>query len=63
MTAILRRATSDLLMWLGLDSASVRGFVLGLPGNGWQTWSLLVPVTVTARRVASRPVPAVKACR
>jgi hypothetical protein len=56
MTAILRRATSALLDWLGLDSASVRGFALGRPGTEWQTWSLrarLAPVTARA----SRPAP------
>jgi hypothetical protein len=57
MTAFLRRATSDLMMWLGLDSATVRGFGLGLPGAEWQTWSLRARLVPAASRVA-RPAPA-----
>ena len=57
MTAFLRRATSDLLMWLGLDSATVRGFGLGRPGTEWLTWSLRTPLAFTASRGA-RPGPA-----
>ena len=67
MTAILRRATSALLDWLGLDSASVRGFALGRPGTDWQTWSLLTrlaPVTARAPRPApARLAPAARICR
>jgi len=57
MTAFLRRAMSDLLMWLGLDSATARGFGLGRPATGWPTWSLLTPVTPVTARVA-RTAPA-----
>ena len=57
MTAVLRRATSAVLMWLGLDSATVRGFGLGRPGREWLTWSLLTPVVPGRARVA-RPAPA-----
>ena len=67
MTAFLRRATSDLMMWLGLDSASVRGFGLGRPGTEWQTWSLftaLAPATArVARPAPARPAPAARVCR
>ena len=52
MTAFLRRATSDLLMWLGWDSATTRGFGLGRPGSEWLTWSLLTPLAPVAARVA-----------
>ena len=68
MTAFLRRATSELLMWLGWDSATVRGFGLGRPGTEWLTWSLRTPLSPAPARV-SRParvrplVPAAKACR
>ena len=57
MTAFLRRATSDLMMWLGLDSATVRGFGLGRPGTEWQTWSLRTGLVPAASRVA-RTAPA-----
>ena len=57
MTAFLRRVTSDLLMWLGLDSATVRGFGLGRPGTEWLTWSLRTPIAPAAAR-AARPAPA-----
>jgi len=59
MTAILRRAMSELLVWLGWDSATVRGFGLGRPGTEWLTWSLRTPLAVARRasRVA-RPAPA-----
>jgi hypothetical protein len=57
MTAFLRRATSDFLMWLGLDSATVRGFGLGRPGTEWPTWSLLTPLAPAVVR-AARPAPA-----
>lgn len=57
MTALLRRATSELLMWLGWDSATVRGFGLGRPGTEWLTWSLRTPLAPTAARGA-RPAPA-----
>lgn len=57
MTAFLRSATSDLLMWLGWDSATVRGFGLGRPGTEWLTWSLRTPLAPAASRVA-RPAPA-----
>jgi hypothetical protein len=57
MTAFLRRATSDLLMWLGLDSATVRGFGLGRPGTEWQTWSLRARLAPAVSRVVRR-VPA-----
>lgn len=66
MTAFLRRATSDLLMWLGWDSATVRGFGLGRPGSEWMTWSLRTPLPATAR--VARPAsdrqlpPAAKVC-
>jgi len=66
MTAFLRRATSAMLDWLGLDSASVRGFALGQPGTGWQTWSLrtrLAPVAARIARPAVRLAPATRACR
>ena len=56
MTAILRRATSDLLMWLGVDSATLRGFGLGRPGSDWPTWSLFAPLALVAARNA-RPEP------
>jgi hypothetical protein len=67
MTAFLRRATSDLLMWLGWDSATVRGFGLGRPGTGWLTWSLrtpLAPAPFRAARRASGPLlaPAARVC-
>ena len=52
MTAFLRRATSELLMWLGWDSATVRGFGLGRPGSEWLTWSLLTPLAPAAAGVA-----------
>jgi len=52
MTALLRRATSGVLMWLGLDSATVRGFGLGRPGSEWTTWSLLTPLVPAPARVA-----------
>jgi hypothetical protein len=57
MTAFLRRATSGFLMWLGLDSATVRGLGLGRPGSEWLTWSLrgsLVPVPARVSRPAPR---------
>ena len=57
MTAFLRRATSDLLMWLGWDSATFRGFGLGRPGNGWLTWSLRTRLAHASAR-AARPAPA-----
>lgn len=57
MTAFLRRATSELLMWLGWDSATVRGFGLGRPGTEWLTWSLRTPLAPAAARVV-RPAPA-----
>ena len=57
MTAILRRATSELLMWLGLDSATVRGFGLGRPGTEWRIWSLRTRLVPAAAR-AARPAPA-----
>jgi hypothetical protein len=64
MTAFLRRATSDLLMWLGLDSATVRGFGLGRPGSEWQTWSLFTPLTPAVARVApAAPAPLAPAAR
>lgn len=67
MTAFLRRATSDLKMWLGLDSATVRGFGLGLPGNGWLTWSLRTPLARAAAHVPrpgpARLLPATRGCR
>jgi hypothetical protein len=52
MTAFLRRATSDLLMWLGLDSATVRGFGLGRPGTEWRIWSLRARLVPARRRTA-----------
>ena len=68
MTAFLRRATSDLLMWLGWDSATVRGFGLGRPGTEWLTWSLRTPLAPAparpARPAPAQPlIPAAKACR
>ena len=57
MIVFLRRATSDLLMWLGLDSATVRGFGLGRPGTEWRIWSLRARLAPAAARVA-RPAPA-----
>jgi hypothetical protein len=57
MTAFLRRATSGLLMWLGLDSATVRGFGLGRPGSEWRIWSLRARLVPAAPR-AARPAPA-----
>ena len=67
MTAFLRRATSAMLDWLGLDSASVRGFALGRPGTGWQTWSLRTTVAPVAARIArpapARLAPAARVCR
>ena len=58
MTAFLRRATSGLAMWLGWDSATVRGFGLGRPGTTWLTWSLLAPVAAASPRPAmSCPAP------
>jgi hypothetical protein len=54
MTVFLRRATSDLLMWLGWDSATVRGFGLGRPGTEWLTWSLRTPLVPVAWRVAPK---------
>ncbi len=67
MTAFLRRATSDLLMWLGWDSATVRGFGLGRPGTEWLTWSLLTPLVPApagvARPAAARLLaPAARVC-
>jgi hypothetical protein len=66
MTAFLRRATSELLMWLGWDSATVRGFGLGRPGSEWLTWSLRTPLAPAASRVAhpapARLVPAARVC-
>jgi hypothetical protein len=67
MTAFLRRATSDLLMWLGLDSATVRGFGLGRPGTEWRTWSLrtrLVPaVSRSVRQAPARLLaPVARVC-
>jgi hypothetical protein len=67
MTAFLRRATSELLMWLGLDSATVRGFGLGRPGSEWRIWSLrtrLVPAVARAARPAPSRVlpPAARVC-
>ena len=67
MTALLRRATSAMLDWLGLDSATLRGFALGRPGTEWQTWSLraaLTPVPVRPARMASaRLATAGRVCR
>ena len=58
MTAFLRRATSDLLMWLGLDSATVRGFGLGRPGTEWLTWSLRSRLVPAVSRVVRRALTA-----
>lgn len=66
MTALLRRAASGLMMWLGLDSATVRGFGLGRPGTEWLTWSLrtaLVPARVAPATPARLLAPAGRVCR
>lgn len=67
MTAFLRRATSELFMWLGWDSATVRGFGLGRPGTEWLTWSLrtaLAPAARVARPERARQLAtAAKVCR
>lgn len=67
MTAFLRRATSGVMMWLGLDSATVRGFGLGLPGSEWLTWSLRTALAPAASRIAPAPparlAPAGRVCR
>jgi hypothetical protein len=66
MTAFLRRVTSELMTWLGWDSATARGFGLGRPGTEWPTWSArTVLATARAERspVARTLASAARVCR
>jgi hypothetical protein len=58
MTAFLLRVTSGLRMWLGWDSATLRGFGLGRPGGAWPTWSLRTAAAPMGASRVARPARA-----